>query len=41
MGEISMTHKIPNKLNPIHADKLWFTKYLYSIADPNTKAGEQ
>lgn len=36
-----MTHKNPEKLNPIYADKLWLTKYLYSIADPNTKEGAQ
>lgn len=27
--------------NPIHENKLWLTKYLYSIADPNTKEGAQ
>lgn len=36
-----MTRKNSEKLNPIYIDKVWLTKYLYSIADPNTKEGAQ
>jgi hypothetical protein len=29
------------KLNPLHANKPWPLKYLYSIADPNTSEGKR